>query len=235
MDTFSYPSRTNNSLAASRISCRRNFFRRALRSFTPCCRVFLTRLTLLTVLCNQSLVNSSFFSHAVQAFRIVLLLPHCDSLQFKVSPDKERPRTDEFARGIIFRREVARVNGIELLEQRQIRARDLHVHQIIHRHSRLSQDFFFAIEQHFDFVFYFFWNFARLRINADSSRQVECVARKNRVAEWRLHGAACEFDHFECRLRRRLRKRPAYRKNSCHRQNHHEETDATIHELPPFE
>src|SRR6267378_3938482 len=97
----------------------------------PCCRVFLTRLTLLTVLCNQSLVNSSFFSHSVQAFRIVLLLPHCDSLQFKVSPDKERPRTDEFARGIIFRREVARVNGIELLEQRQIRARDLHVHQII--------------------------------------------------------------------------------------------------------
>src|SRR6266849_6891723 len=35
MDTFSYPSRTNNSLAASRISCRKNFFCLALRSFTP--------------------------------------------------------------------------------------------------------------------------------------------------------------------------------------------------------
>src|SRR5229473_2172165 len=35
MDTFSYPSRTNSSLAASRISCRKYFFCRALRSFTP--------------------------------------------------------------------------------------------------------------------------------------------------------------------------------------------------------
>src|SRR5215467_4626956 len=35
MDMFSYPSRTNSSLAASKISCLRYFFCRALRSFTP--------------------------------------------------------------------------------------------------------------------------------------------------------------------------------------------------------
>jgi len=119
-----------------------------------------------------------------------------DRLQFEMPADQDRSRTDEFARGIIFRREVTRINGIELLKQRQIRARDLHVHQIIHRHSRLSQDFFVPIKQEFDFVFYLLGNFARLRINPNSSCQIQCVSGKNSVAEWRLHWATSKFNHF---------------------------------------
>src|SRR5258708_3888359 len=136
------------------------------------------RILLSTCPCSDgSSVGISLRPEFAGALATLRLSLYRNGLKFEVPPGQERPRSDEFARGIILGREVARVNGIEFLEQRQIRARNLHVHQIIHGHPRLSQDFFFAIQQHFGFVFYLFWNFARLRINPNPPRKVQRIAR----------------------------------------------------------
>src|SRR5206468_7358725 len=99
----------------------------------------------------------------------------------------------------------------------------------------LREDFLFPIEQQFDLVFYFLRNFPGLGINADSSRQVECVTSKNGVAERGRYRSAPELDHFACRLWRRLRKRSSHRKNCRYRQDRCQKTNATSHVPPPFE
>src|SRR5437016_4834022 len=70
------------------------------------------------------------------------------------------------------------------------------------------------------FIVYFFWYFARLRINADPSRQVQGIANKNGVAKRRGYRSARHLDHLSSCLRRGLRKRSPHGKNSRHRQDH---------------
>ncbi len=62
-----------------------------------------------------SLALSRRFRRAAAA-RTLLLPLHRDGLQFEMPATQQRPRPDEFPRGIISRRKVGRVNGIEFLE-----------------------------------------------------------------------------------------------------------------------
>src|SRR5216683_2588259 len=164
----------------------------------------------------------------------VVLFFDRDGLQFKMAAAQERSRSDEFPRRQIFGREVALVDRIKLFEQRQISAGDLHVHQVIHGHPGLRQHFFVAIQQQLDFVFNLFRRFSRLRIQPDAPCKVQCVPRENRVAERCLHGFLRKVDRFSRRLYGYLRKSSLQGKNSSHRQDHHQETDATIHGCPPI-
>jgi len=60
--------------------------------------------------------------------RAIPLLLDCDGLQFEMAAAQERCRSDEFPRRKVLGREVALVNRIEFVEERQVRASDLHVH-----------------------------------------------------------------------------------------------------------
>src|SRR6267143_2411879 len=62
---------------------------------------------------------------------VELLAFYRDRLQFEVRPAQQRARAYEFARRKIFRCEVAPVNRIERVEERQVRAGNLYVHQIV--------------------------------------------------------------------------------------------------------
>src|SRR5260370_22156349 len=64
---------------------------------------------------------------------------HRNRLQFEMSADQQRPRSDEFPRRIVLGCKVARINRVESSKKLEIRARDLHVHQVIHGHARLRQ------------------------------------------------------------------------------------------------
>src|SRR5205814_963978 len=55
------------------------------------------------------------------------------------------------------------------------------------------------------------------------------IAGENCVAERQLCGLIWKIDGLPRGLYRDLRKRAVHRKNSRHRQNHYEETNATIH------
>src|SRR5437763_14949331 len=77
------------------------------------------------------------------ALRLAL---YCDGLQLEMPTDQKGPRANKLARGVILSREVARVNRIEFLEERQVRACNLHVHQVVHGHPRLRQHFLFPIQ-----------------------------------------------------------------------------------------
>src|SRR5882724_9145036 len=225
MDTFSYPSRTNSSLAASRISCRRNFFCRALRSFTPIALLYLTNLTSLTIRAVSSLVNG------------VLCLPRSkrrlflyrDRLQFEVRPAQQRPRAHKLARWKILGREVAPVNRIECIEERQVRARNLYIHQVVHGHAGLRQYGLLPVQQILNLILDFLRRLSSFRIQSEPPRQVQRIPRKDSVAERKLRAQLPQPDHLPRCLRGSFRKRSVHCKNSRHRQSHHQNSCATIH------
>src|SRR6516164_7035453 len=243
MDTFSYPSRTNSSLAASRISCRKYLFCRALRSFTPTLRAIpLTYLTSLIIshpllLSSPSLGAADAFAGAVIALAGLQGFPGCcfrlslhrNSHQFEVPSEQQRARSDEFPRRIVFACEVARVNGIELLKEGQVGTRNLHVHQVVHAHPRLRQHFLLSVQQRFNLIFYLLRHLAGLRINADAPCQIERVPGQDRVAKRRRNRPSGQFDYLPCWLRGHLRRHSAGGQNSSCEQRHRDKPHSTIH------
>src|ERR1700740_273727 len=99
-----------------------------------------------------------------------LLALYSDSLQLEMATSKERPHADKLSCGIFFGREVSLVDCVKRVEERQVRPGNLHVHEIVHGHSGLRQDFFFAVQQQLDFLFDFLRRFSRFRIQPDPSR-----------------------------------------------------------------
>ena len=67
-------------------------------------------------------------------------------LQFKMPAPQERRHTDKLSRGEILGREVTSVSRVESVVQRQIRARHLHVNEVIHRHARRRQCSLHAVQ-----------------------------------------------------------------------------------------
>src|SRR6266704_1933356 len=179
-------------------------------------------------------LRARFNPYTTEALRTVLLLLHRDGLQFEMPAPQERSRPDEFPRRQIFRREVALVNGIEFLEQGKVRARDLHVHQVVHGHPCLRQYRLLSVQQVLDLVLNFFRRLSRLGVQSKPPRQVKCIPRKNRIAERELRRFIRKVDGLSRWLYRHLRKRTSHRDNSRNCQ-YHQKTDATIHTLPPFE
>ena len=60
-----------------------------------------------------------------------------DGLQFEVPATQQRCGSNKLPRRKILGREVALINRVEFVEEAQVRARNLHVHQVVHRHSGL--------------------------------------------------------------------------------------------------
>src|SRR6516162_9578225 len=242
MDTFSYPSRTNSSLAASRISCRKYLFCRALRSFTPTLRAIpLTYLTSL-IISHPLLLSSPSFGGCRRVCRggdcpglqrfpgcCFTLSLHRNSHQFEVPSEQQRARSDEFPRRVVFACEVARVNGIELLKEGQVGTRNLHVHQVVHAHPRLRQHFLLSVQQRFNLIFYLLRHLAGLRINADAPCQIERVPGQDRVAKRRRNRPSGQFDYLPCWLRGHLRRHSAGGQNSSCEQRHRNKPHSTIH------
>src|SRR5580698_1416365 len=137
-----------------------------------------------------------------------------DGLQFEVAAAQKSGRSDKLARRQILSSEIALINRIELVEQRQIRARNLYVHQIVHRHARLGQSAFQAIEHELDLILDCRRRLARLWIQPDSSSQIKCVSGKYAVAEWGLHRFLRCIERFARALRHGLRKYSGNAENS---------------------
>src|SRR5580698_8966576 len=75
-----------------------------------------------------------------------------DSLQFEVPATQKSGRSDKLARRQILGGEIALINGIEFVKERQIRAGNLHIHQVVHRHARLRQSPLQTIEHELDLI-----------------------------------------------------------------------------------
>src|SRR6202521_5449927 len=188
-------------------------------------------------LCCQSFQRLEDYSNFLRSDDLASLIAALDrdGLQFEMSAPQERSGADEFPRRQVLGREVALVNRIEFFEKRQVRACNLDVHQVVHGHPGLRQHRLLPVQQVLDLVLNLLRRFSRLRIQAEPPRQIECVSRQDRVAERQLCGLIRKVDRLLGGLYRNLRKRATYGKNSTYRQNYREETDATIHTLPPFE
>jgi hypothetical protein len=134
------------------------------------------------------------------------LSPNGYRLQFKMPAAQERSCADEFARWQILSGEVTAVGGVELVVEGKIGAGDLHVDQIIHAHTRLSERGFDAVEQKFEFLVNFRWSFAGLGIDADPPGEIERIPGEDGAAKRQLGIIVGKIDGTPRRWRR-LRKR----------------------------
>src|SRR6267378_3189287 len=161
--------------------------------------------------------------------RIARLFLYRDRLQFEVRPAQQRPRAHKLARWKILGRKIASVNRIERIEERQVRARNLHIHQVVHGHARLRQHRFLSVQQILNLILDFLRRLSSFRIQSEPPRQVQRIPRKDSVAERKLRAQLPQLDSLSRCLRRSFRKRSVHCKNSRHRQSHHQKSCATIH------
>src|SRR5260370_9436261 len=164
-------------------------------------------------------LRARFNPYTTEAFRTVPLLLYRDGLQFEVPAAQQRSRPDEFPRRQIFRREVDLVNRIEFLEQGKVRARNLHVHQVVHSHPCLRQHRLLSVQQVLDLVLNFFRRLSRLGVQSKPPRQVKGIPRKNRIAERKLRRLIRKVDGLSRWFYRHLRKRSPHCNNSTPPQN----------------
>src|SRR5215472_1885097 len=216
MDTFSKPSLTKSSLAASRISWRRNFFWRSLRSLTPMSIYLYINLTPLS-------------SRVKPVFAPFALAPDRDGLHFKMPTDQERTRTNESASRKVLRKLLA-IGVVEFGVQRKIRAIDLHIDKVVHRHAGLVQNGLVAIQEVLDLVLDLVRNLVRLRIDADIASQIEGVPGENGVAERCLNGFVGEINRAALGLHIALRKGAAHGEYSREAQNGEQNPHTMIHD-----
>src|SRR5215470_15936289 len=101
-----------------------------------------------------------------------------DRLQLEMPANQERSRANKLPCRVILRREVARVNGIEFLKERQVRTGNLHVDQVIH----------------------LFRHFSGLWVHANSSRQVERIPGQDPITERRRNRSSGQLNHLSRRL-----------------------------------
>src|SRR5260221_13763917 len=126
-----------------------------------------------------------------------------DRLQFKMPAAQDSRSANKLARRELLR-EVGFVDGVELVEERQVRAGNLYINQIVHRHPGLRQNVFLAVKQQLYLVLNFLRRLSIL-VEPDSARQVESVSRQNRIAEWSGNSLTGQVDRFARGLRRGMR------------------------------
>src|SRR5258706_279547 len=126
-----------------------------------------------------------------------------DRLQFEMAAAQDSRRANKLARRELLR-EVGFVDGVELVEERQVRAGNLYINEIVHRHAGLRQNVFLAIKQQLYLVLNFLRRLSIL-VEPDSARQVESVSRQNRIAEWSCNSLTGQVDRFARGLRRGMR------------------------------
>src|SRR4029077_17319656 len=97
----------------------------------------------------------------------VCLVAVRDGLQLEMAATQQRGCSNELARGQVLGGEVGAVDSVELIEEREVRAGDLHVDQIVHGHASLLEGGLDLVEQNLDFVVDFGRRLARL-VQADA-------------------------------------------------------------------
>src|SRR2546423_15307249 len=110
------------------------------------------------------------------------LAPYRDGLHFKMSAAQQRRRSNKLARRQLLTREEAAIGGVELVVERQVRAGNLDVNQIIHAHARLYQRGLHVVQKELDFLVDLGWCLSSL-VESDPPRQIQRVAGKNSSAE----------------------------------------------------
>src|SRR5215469_2433759 len=198
METFSLPSLTKSSLAASRISWRRNFFCRALRSLTPKGKLLNT-------------VKYIYILEPRQALSFLLVpvkLVACgDRLHLEMAAAQDGGHADKLPRRKVSRK-IGFVDGVEFVVIGEVGRGNLDIHEVVHRETGLGQKCLVGVQQKLDLVFDFVGSFARFRIKTDISGQIERVAHQNGIAERSLGRALRQIDDATLRLRVALRKSP---------------------------
>src|SRR5215470_1904994 len=109
-----------------------------------------------------------------------------DGLHLEVTTTEEGTCTDESAGWVVFG-EIGLIDGIELIEQGEVRAKHLNVDEVVHGHASLGKSTLHAVHHKFDFLVEFGGRLAGLGVEADAPGKIERVANHNAVAEGRLH------------------------------------------------
>src|SRR5437764_1415691 len=99
-----------------------------------------------------------------------------------MSAAQQRRRSNKLARWQLLSREVAAIGGVELVVERQIRAGNLDVNEIIHAHARLYQRGLHVVQKELDFLVDLGGCLPSL-VQSNSPGQIQRVARKNGSAE----------------------------------------------------
>src|SRR5271168_4662747 len=107
----------------------------------------------------------------------LLAVAYGDRLQFEMSSTQQRAGADEFSGRQILGREICPIDGVEFIEERQVRARNLDVYQIVHRQSPSRQRGLYAVEEQMDLDLHVGGSLPRFGIEADTAGKVERVAR----------------------------------------------------------
>src|SRR5258707_6752756 len=113
--------------------------------------------------------------------------------------------SDELARGQVLGSEVGAIDAVEFVEEREVRAGNLHVDQIVHGHTVLLESGLNLVEQDLDFVVDFGGRLARL-VQADAPCQVQRIAGQNAVTEWQLRIGVGKVNSAAAGVRGRLGK-----------------------------
>src|SRR5258707_6869843 len=113
--------------------------------------------------------------------------------------------SDELARGQVLGSEVGAIDAVEFVEEREVRAGNLHVDQIVHGHTGLLESGLNLVEQDLDFVVDFGGRLARL-VQADAPCQVQRIAGQNGVTEWQLRIGVGEVNNAAAWVRARFGK-----------------------------
>src|SRR5438552_19023003 len=125
-----------------------------------------------------------------------------DRLQFEMAAAQDSRGANKLARRELLR-EVGLVDGVELVEERQVGAGNLYINEIVHRHAGLRQNVFLTVKQQLDLVLDFLRRLSIL-VEPDSARQVESIPRQNRIAEWSRDCFARQVDRLARALRHRI-------------------------------
>src|SRR6266446_2164991 len=141
------------------------------------------------------------------------LVPDGNGLQLEMAAAQQCCCSDELARGQVLGSEVGAIDAVEFVEEREVRAGNLHVDQIVHGHTSLLESGLNLVEQDLDFVVDFGGRLARL-VQADAPCQVQRIAGQNGVTEWQLRIGVGKVNSAAAGLRGRLGKRATHGKQS---------------------
>src|SRR5690349_6332891 len=108
-----------------------------------------------------------------------------NSLQFKMAATQQRGYSYQLARGKVLGREVGPVNGIEFVEERKIRAGNLHIRQVDLGHASLFHDGLKLVQQDLEFVIHVGRRLTRF-VQADTPGEIKRVAGENAVTKRQL-------------------------------------------------
>src|SRR5215813_13877214 len=121
------------------------------------------------------------------------LLFYRDRLQLEMRAAQQSPRSDESSRRKILL-EIASINWVEFVVERNVGAEDLHSDQVVHSHSSLGQYVLNPVDHQPSLLFDIARNLVGLRVSAQPSGQIERVADHHAVAERGGDGSVRQID-----------------------------------------